>query len=70
MKVSDLHKYQPLVKEPIVVKYGDYEMITPSPPTGGIMLAESLKMADKLKVGKTQDLSADQIHLLGKSTKG
>ena len=69
VKVSDLHKYQPLVKEPLVVKYGNYEMITPSPPTGGIMLAESLKMADKLKVGKTRDLSADQIHLLGEIDK-
>lgn len=69
VKVSDLKQYEPLVKEPLIIKYNDYEMVTPSPPTGGVMLAESLRMADQLDVEKTKDLSADQIHLLGEVNK-
>ncbi|MBA4602294.1 gamma-glutamyltransferase [Thermoactinomyces mirandus] len=69
VKKSDLQKYEPLVKEPLIIKYNDYQMVTPPPPTGGVMLAKSLRMADQLDVEKTKDLSADQIHLLGEVNK-
>lgn len=69
VKVSDLSKYQANEKEPLRIKFGNYQMVTSPPPGGGIMLAQSLMLADELDVEKTQDMSADFIHLLAETQK-
>ncbi|MFC7439706.1 gamma-glutamyltransferase [Laceyella putida] len=69
VKMSDLKRYQATKKEPLKVKYNDFEMVTTPPPSGGLMLAESLFIADQVDVEKTKDLSADFIHLLGEAEK-
>lgn len=69
VKVSDLKRYQPIEKEPIRVKYKDYEMVTSPPPGGGVMLIQSLLMSNKVEMKNTKDMSADFIHLLGEINK-
>ncbi|MRG27627.1 gamma-glutamyltransferase [Laceyella tengchongensis] len=69
VKASDLKRYQATKKEPLKVKYNDFEMVTTPPPSGGLMLAEALFIADQINVEKTKDLSADFIHLLGETEK-
>lgn len=69
VKRSDLKRYQAAKKEPLKIKYNDYGMVTTPPPSGGLMLAESLFIADQVDVEKTKDMSADFIHLLGEAEK-
>lgn len=69
VKASDLKKYEALEKEPVKVTYKGYEMYSPPPPAGGIMLAQSLMMANQEDIKSLPDLSADQIHLLGEINK-
>jgi gamma-glutamyltranspeptidase/glutathione hydrolase len=69
VKLTDLQKYQPTEKEPFVHKYKDYKIYTPGPPSGGIMLFQSLRMTEDLKIHTVKDMSADFIHLMGEVNK-
>ncbi|SFI61244.1 gamma-glutamyltransferase [Thermoflavimicrobium dichotomicum] len=69
LQVSDLQKYQPEEKKPLIKKYRDYEMISTAPPSGGVMLYQSLVMADQIKAQSEKDLSAEFIHLLAEVNK-
>lgn len=69
IKMSDLSQYQASEKEPLRVKFGNYTMVTSPPPGGGLMLAQSLLLADELNIEKTEDMSADFIHLLAETQK-
>jgi len=69
VKMSDLNKYQAAVKTPLKVKYDGFQMVSSPAPGGGIMLAESLMLADVLQVEKAKDMSADFIHLLSETQK-
>jgi gamma-glutamyltranspeptidase / glutathione hydrolase len=69
IRLADLKRYRATIKEPVKIRYGDYEMVTTPPAGGGVMLAESLMIADEVDAGKAKDLSADFIHLLAETQK-
>nr|WP_224749591.1 gamma-glutamyltransferase [Polycladospora coralii] len=63
--VSDLKRYQAMQKKPIVLPYHNYTMYATEPPGGGVMLAQSLQMSERMGISEKKVLSADYIHLLG-----
>jgi gamma-glutamyltranspeptidase / glutathione hydrolase len=55
IKENDLETYEVEVKEPLKGEFGDYEVLAPPPPSGGIMLIQVLEMAESLQIEKTKD---------------
>ncbi|MFG6150373.1 gamma-glutamyltransferase [Halobacillus sp. B23F22_1] len=62
---NDLESYEVEVKKPIEGKFGDYNVLAPPPPSGGVMLLQNLKMAEMLKVEETKKKPIDFAMLMG-----
>ncbi len=69
LQLSDLKNYTATSYKPLIEKYKDYEMVFTEPPGGGLMLYQTLVMADYVDVSSHKDLSADFIHKLGEVSK-
>lgn len=52
---KDLESYEVETKEPIQGEFGDYDVLAPPPPSGGIMLIQALEMAESLQIEDTKD---------------
>ncbi|RNA67598.1 gamma-glutamyltransferase [Alteribacter keqinensis] len=62
---DDLESYKVEVKKPIEGEFGDYDVLAPPPPSGGIMLLQNLKMAEMLKAKETKEKPLDFTMLMG-----
>lgn len=69
IRASDLKAYKPEEKEPVRGTFAGYEVVSAAPPSGGVMLIQSLQMAEHMHVDQTRELSADFIHLVGEINK-
>jgi gamma-glutamyltranspeptidase/glutathione hydrolase len=69
LQLSDLKDYKATSYKPLTEKYKDYEVVFTEPPGGGLMLYQTLVMADYVGVSSHKDLSADFIHKLGEVSK-
>lgn len=59
----DLNAYQPVERQPLRVKYRNYDVITSSPPAGGgLILLETLKLIEAYDVRSMGLLSPEYIH--------
>jgi gamma-glutamyltranspeptidase/glutathione hydrolase len=62
---KDLENYQARIVEPVKTKYRDYNIYSPPPPSsGGIILAEILKILEKIDINKYTYNTADYYHIL------
>lgn len=62
---DDLHTYQVIKSKPLQGKFAGYDVLVPPPPSGGVMLLQSLQMAEHLSVEKTVEGELDYIKLMG-----
>ncbi|MBM7570750.1 gamma-glutamyltransferase [Aquibacillus albus] len=65
MNVEDLKSYKVKVEAPLKGSFSGYNVFAPQPPTGGIMLIQTLQMAEALGVKNIDVESAEYIHLIG-----
>lgn len=49
MTIDDFKKYKVEKSEPVEGKFGNYDVLTLPPPTGGVTLIQILKMAELYK---------------------
>ncbi len=62
---EDLEKYEPLWRKPIVSNYKKYRMISMSPPSsGGIALAQLLKIMEQYPISNYGFHSTKAVHLM------
>lgn len=62
---EDLEKYEPLWRKPIVSNYKKYRMISMSPPSsGGIALAQLLKIMEQYPISNYGFHSTEAVHLM------
>jgi len=62
---EDLENYQAIWRDPILFKYKDYDIIgMPPPSSGGIALAQLLKITEKYPVKEWGFQTANTIHLM------
>lgn len=65
ISLSDLKKYKTIWRKPITFQYKELNIISMAPPSsGGITLAQIMKMIEPFDLKKLQHNSADYIHLL------
>ncbi|UJL47178.1 gamma-glutamyltransferase [Virgibacillus sp. NKC19-16] len=63
--VEDLESYEVEVKEPLQGEFGDYNVLAPPPPSGGIMLIQVLEMLESLQVEDTKDKPLSYSLMMG-----
>lgn len=65
ISLSDLKKYKTIWRKPISFRYKELNIISMAPPSsGGITLAQIMKMIEPFDLKKLQHNSAEYIHLL------
>lgn len=65
ISLNDLKKYRTVWRKPITFQYKELNIISMAPPSsGGITLAQIMKMIEPFDIKKLQHNSADYIHLL------
>lgn len=70
IELSDLQNYKSVWRNPIRIKYKEYELISIAPPSaGGILLKQILGMIEPYDIGKYGFNSAESIHLLAEAMK-
>ena len=63
--LEDLKNYKAVWRKPITTEYENYKLISMSPPSsGGIILAQMLKMLSQFDLSTMQHNTANYIHLL------
>ena len=68
ISLSDLKKYKTIWRKPISFRYKELNIISMAPPSsGGITLAQIMKMIEPFDLKKLQHNSADYIHLLSEA---
>jgi gamma-glutamyltranspeptidase/glutathione hydrolase len=61
----DLHDYAPVWRAPIRLRFGDYDIFAPAPPsTGGLLIGEALEMISGLDLAASGFQSVKSLHLL------
>ncbi|MFQ6083889.1 MAG: gamma-glutamyltransferase [Candidatus Aminicenantia bacterium] len=67
---KDLASYQAVLREPIIGRYRDYQIISSSPPSsGGIVLIEMLNILEKFPLKKWGWRSPKTIHIIVEAMK-
>jgi gamma-glutamyltranspeptidase / glutathione hydrolase len=70
MTSEDLRSYTPMQREPITVEFMDHEIVTmPPPSSGGIVLAQLLRVLEGYDLAALGHNSSDYIHLLAEAMK-
>ncbi|WP_439554078.1 gamma-glutamyltransferase [Flavobacterium macrobrachii] len=65
ISLKDLKKFKTIWRKPITFQYKELNIISMAPPSsGGITLAQIMKMIEPFDIKKLQHNSADYIHLL------
>lgn len=68
ISLKDLKKYKTIWRKPITFQYKELNIISMAPPSsGGITLAQIMKMIEPFDLKKLQHNSADYIHLLSEA---
>lgn len=68
ISLKDLKKYKTVWRKPITFQYKELNIISMAPPSsGGITLAQIMKMIEPFDLKKLQHNSADYIHLLSEA---
>ncbi|MCP3027617.1 gamma-glutamyltransferase [Halobacillus sp. A5] len=62
---EDLESYEVETSEPMEGEFGDYDVLAPPPPSGGIMLLQTLAMAEELNIEETNDKPVDYAMTMG-----
>ena len=62
---ADLENYTVIKSEPIVGQFAGFSVLTPPPPSGGMMLIQSLQMAENLKIEYMKDHIPDFVQTVG-----
>lgn len=65
IRLEDLGDYKTRKTKAISTNFQGYKLHVPPPPSGGVMLIQSLLMADYLDVGKLNNDSSDYVQLMG-----
>ncbi|MDR6226397.1 gamma-glutamyltransferase [Desmospora profundinema] len=63
--LDDLRRYEVIKKEPVKGEFAGYDVYGPPAPSGGIMMIQTLQMAEALQVEATKEKMADFVHLTG-----
>ncbi len=68
--LEDLKGYRTRWLEPLTAEFEGHKLwLMPPPSAGGLIIASSLKLMDKLKLKETKPLSVDEYHLLSEIMK-
>ncbi|WP_177325990.1 gamma-glutamyltransferase [Nannocystis exedens] len=68
MKMSDLAQYKLTIDEPVRGQYGDYEIVTTAPPSGGgLTVLQFLEILERLDPGQYAYDSSLRYHLVMKA---
>ena len=68
--LEDLKAYKTRWLEPITTNFAGYKLyLMPPPSSGGVIVAEAVRMIDKLNVKSHPEFSADEYQLLGEIEK-
>lgn len=68
--MSDFKDYQVRWLEPITVEFRGTKLhLMPPPSSGGVVIAQAVRLVEKLEVPKTANLSVDELHLLAEIQK-
>ena len=66
---DDLEDYEPKWKTPLIGQYRDHEVITMPPPSGGMVVLETLNLLENFDLGSFGHSSTDHIHALAEAQK-
>ena len=69
LSISDLNKYRAKIRKPIIGSYRGYQIISSSPPSGGMFLIELLNIMEGFDVPSLGHNSAQFIHLFAEAMK-
>ena len=68
--MEDFVAYKPAIREPVVGKYRDYEIVSMSPPSsGGTHIIQILNILEGFDLGTMEHNSAEHIHLMAEAMK-
>lgn len=66
LTLDDLKDYKVRWLKPLETSYNGYQVhLMPPPSSGGVVIAQSLKLVEKLGLSKFELLSSEELHLLG-----
>lgn len=63
MTMEDVAAYRVAVREPVSTTYRDYTVVTASPSSGGVIVLESLNMAEHFDIASMGHNTAETIHI-------
>lgn len=66
---KDLASYEPIWRTPLVGQYRDHEVITMPPPSGGMVVLETLNLLENFDVASFGHSTTDHIHALAEAQK-
>lgn len=69
ISLEDLSSYQTIIREPLIGKYRDYDIITIPPPSSGVHLVQALNLLEPYNISLFGHNSAKSIHLMVESLK-
>ncbi|MGK7942543.1 MAG: gamma-glutamyltransferase [Crocosphaera sp.] len=68
LTIEDLSQYSVVKRKPLKFNYRDYQLLTnPPPSSGGILIAYSLKILEKIDIAKLDFASNKHLQLLAKT---
>ena len=64
ISTKDMREYRVETPDPLSAEFAGYEVYAPSPPSGGLMMLQSLQLAERLELEKTKGHRAEFIHMV------
>ena len=64
MTAEDLARYEPVVGEPITIRYRGLEVATTSTPSGGVTILETMKLLEGFDLASMGHNSGEYLHVL------
>jgi gamma-glutamyltranspeptidase/glutathione hydrolase len=70
LTTKDFENYRPRWLQPLTVAYQGYDLyLMPPPSSGGVIIAQALRLMTAIEIEKTAPLSVDEFHALGEVCK-
>jgi len=70
LTTDDLKNYQARWLEPLTANFNGYKLwLMPPPSSGGVIIAEAVRLMEKLKISEVKPLSVEEFHLLVETLK-